>query len=278
MTRYYVGGGALLSAVLALWLLLFRAGMSVYRTDVVVLGGLALVPAAAWVWIASRPLRTTPPREAGPVPAPPGRLPWNRFHRVMPFPLGVGLVLPSLSVVTEPAIRPDGDDLRRLRAIQEAGAEVVTGSVVSVHRLTRDDPKYPMFSGDFTVEVPVRTAGGGTAAGRVEVVDGHLGRQPGGTARRAGADHGHGRRVLPVPGRAPGRARGPGGRGRGVGRRRIGQDVGRRPGVAGGPGVVEGRDVSRRRRAGPGGRGGHAADPPPGSRRRPAARRRPPPS
>ncbi|MFD7257986.1 hypothetical protein [Streptomyces sp. NPDC059874] len=153
--------------------------MSVYRPDVAVLGAVALVLTAGWVWSGSRPVRVTPAREVDPVPAPPARLPWDRFSRFMivPWLLGVTVVLPALSVVTELALRPDGDDLKRIAAIQKAGATVAEGSIVAVHRLQKEDPEFPKYSGDVTVEVPVRTRDGGVGTGRVEVVNGHLGHQ-----------------------------------------------------------------------------------------------------
>lgn len=40
------GGGRAADRVLALWTLLLHAGVSVYRPDVIVLGAVALVPAA----------------------------------------------------------------------------------------------------------------------------------------------------------------------------------------------------------------------------------------
>ncbi|WP_407841277.1 hypothetical protein ACE1OC_40520 [Streptomyces sp. DSM 116496] len=179
------GGGALLSAVLAVWTLLLRAGMSVYRPDVAVLGAVALVLGAVWVWSGSRPVPVAAPRQADPAP-PPARLPvepqWIR--RITPWLLGVAVVLPALSVATELAIRPDGDDLRRIAAIQRAGAETAEGKVVDVHRLTRDDPKVAMFSGDVTVEVPVLAPDGQRVTGRVEVRNGHFGME-GGASRRS---------------------------------------------------------------------------------------------
>ncbi|MEU9415910.1 hypothetical protein [Streptomyces sp. NPDC048272] len=178
-TTRYLGAGALLFAVLATWSLLFRAGMSVYRPDVAVLGAVALVLAAGWVWSGSRPVRVMSPREVDSVPAPPARLPWDRFSRftVVSWLLGVMAVLPTLSVVTELALRPDGDDLKRIAAIQKAGAEVAEGSIVAVHRLQKEDLKFPVYSGDVTVEVPVHARGDGVEAGRVEVVNGYLGHQ-----------------------------------------------------------------------------------------------------
>lgn len=169
------GGGALLFAVLAGWTLLLRAGMSVYRPDVVVLGAVALVLGAVWVWSGSRPVRVAAPRQTDPAP-PPARLPveplWIR--RIAPWLLGVAVILPALAVATELAIRPDGDDLRRIAAIQKAGAETAEGTVVATHRLTRDDPKVAMFSGDVTVEVPVLAPDGRRVTGRVEVRNGHF--------------------------------------------------------------------------------------------------------
>ncbi|MEU9034011.1 hypothetical protein AB0D45_03750 [Streptomyces sp. NPDC048352] len=179
MTRYF-GGGALLCAVLAVWRLLLGAGMSVYRPDVVALGAVALALTAGWVWSGSRPVRAASRRQVEPVPAPPTRLPWDRFSRfvILQWLLGLLVLLPAVSVVTELATRPDGDDLRRIAAIQKAGAEVAEGSVVATHRLVKDDPKYPMYSGDVTVEVPLRTRDGAVAGKRrVEVVNGHFGRQ-----------------------------------------------------------------------------------------------------
>lgn len=82
-------------------------------------------------------------RPVGRDPSQPARLPveplWIR--RITPWLLGVAVILPALSVATELAIRPDDDDLRRIAAIQKAGAETAEGTVVSVGRRTWDDPK-----------------------------------------------------------------------------------------------------------------------------------------
>ncbi|MCY0929199.1 hypothetical protein OTB20_23970 [Streptomyces sp. H27-H1] len=162
-------GGALLCAGLASWRLLLSAGMSVYRTDVIVIGGVALVLGAGWVWSGSRPLRLAPPRQIEPVPPPPARLPRRRLRLLMPWLLGVAVILPALAVVTELALRPDGADLKRIAAIQKAGAEVAEGRIVFARRLAKEDPKVPYYSGDVTVEL--------AGKGSVEVVNGHFGRR-----------------------------------------------------------------------------------------------------
>ncbi|MEV7547761.1 hypothetical protein, partial [Streptomyces sp. NPDC089915] len=135
MTRS-LGGGALLFAVLALWMLLFDFGVSVYRPDVAVLGAMALAPAAGWVWSASRPIQVMPPRQVEPVPAPPAKLPWKRpFRDFLPLLLAVTVVLPLTAVLTELVSRPDGEDLKRIAAIQKAGAQVGRGTIVELHRV-----------------------------------------------------------------------------------------------------------------------------------------------
>ncbi|MGW0390467.1 hypothetical protein ACWDYJ_06115 [Streptomyces sp. NPDC003042] len=175
MTRF-LGGGALLFAVLALWTLLFHAGMSVYRPDVAVLGAVALALAAGWVWSGSRPIPVTPPRQVEPVPAPPAKLPWKRpFRDFLPLLLAVVVVLPALAVATELATRPDGNDLKRIAAIQKAGAEVTRGTIAGVHRVNRQETKIAVATGDATVEVPLHAPGGGsTGTRRLEVVNGHF--------------------------------------------------------------------------------------------------------
>ncbi|MFE9479998.1 hypothetical protein ACFYNM_15510 [Streptomyces spororaveus] len=120
-------------------------------------------------------------RPVGRDPSQPARLPveplWIR--RITPWLLGVAVILPALSVATELAIRPDGDDLRRIAAIQKAGAETAEGTVVSVGRRTWDDPKVAMFSADVTVEVPVLALDGRRVTGRVAVRNGHFGMEGG---------------------------------------------------------------------------------------------------
>ncbi|MFF4389441.1 hypothetical protein ACFY0G_22040 [Streptomyces sp. NPDC001552] len=168
MTRYS-GGGALLFVGLAVWRLLIGAGMSVYRPDVIALGAVAVVLGAGWVWSGSRPVPIELPREVEPVPAPPAWIPWRRFSLVTPCLVGVAVVLPAVAVVTDLATRPDGADLKRIAAIQQAGAEVAEGRIVLVHRLEKEDPKVPYYSGDVTVEIPGR--------GPVEVRNGHFKRR-----------------------------------------------------------------------------------------------------
>ncbi|MFJ9338597.1 hypothetical protein ACIRP0_04805 [Streptomyces sp. NPDC101733] len=175
MTRS-LGGGALLFAVLALWTLLFHVGISVYRPDVAVLGAVALALAAGWVWSASRPIPVTSPRQVEPAPAPPAKLPWKRpFRDFLPLLLAVLVVLPALAVLTELITRPDGDDLKRIAAIQKAGAEVTRGTIVEVHRVKSGKNKEVADTVDVTVEVPAHGAGGGrTDTRRLEVVSGHI--------------------------------------------------------------------------------------------------------
>ncbi|MCX5380796.1 hypothetical protein [Streptomyces sp. NBC_00091] len=175
-----LGGGALLFAVLALWTLLFHAGMSVYRPDVAVLGAVALALAAGWVWSAARPIPVTPPRTVEPAPAPPAKLPWRRpFRDYLTLLLIVVAGLPALAVVTELMSRPDGDDLKRIAAIQKAGAEMTRGTIVGVHRVTSGKSKYMVATADLTVEVPLHGpkgggTGGSTGTTRLKVAGGHV--------------------------------------------------------------------------------------------------------
>ncbi|MFJ8012862.1 hypothetical protein [Streptomyces sp. NPDC096339] len=173
-----LGGGALLFAALTLWTLLFHAGVSVYRPDVVALGALALASAAGWVWSGSRPIPVTPPGQVEPVPAPAAKLPWRRpFRDFLPLLLAVVVVLPAVVVVAELMSRPDGDDLKRIAAIQEAGAEVAWGTVVKVEQVKKKAYKEMPATADVTVEVPVPVpglGGGSSDTTRLEVANGHI--------------------------------------------------------------------------------------------------------
>lgn len=76
--------------------------------------------------------------------------------------------------------QPHGADLRRIVAIQKAGAEVARGRIGEVHRVEVADSKNRVMRGDVAVEVPLRSAGGGIVGStRLEVVNGNLGRQEG---------------------------------------------------------------------------------------------------
>ncbi|MCX5404633.1 hypothetical protein OHA37_12155 [Streptomyces sp. NBC_00335] len=164
--------------VLALWWLVLGAGVSVYRPEVIALGAVALALTAGWAWSQSRPVPIVPPREAGPVPAPPARLPGKPESRFFWWLKVAVLIFPAAAAVGTLAARTEGGDLRRIAAIQEAGAEVAQGRIVEVHRLEALDSRIPVVDGDVTVEVPLRSPGGGIVGkGRVEVVDGFLGRQ-----------------------------------------------------------------------------------------------------
>lgn len=175
-TTRFLGGGALLFAVMAMWTLLFHAGMSVYRPDVAVLGALALALAAGWVWSASRPIPVAPPRQVEPAPAPPAKLPWKRpFRDYLTLLLMVVACLPAVAVAAELMARPDGDGLRRIAAIQKAGAEVTRGTIVEAHRVKTNNSKYMVATADVAVEVPVHDAKGGSpGTRRLEVADGHI--------------------------------------------------------------------------------------------------------
>ncbi|MEU9029024.1 hypothetical protein AB0D46_16180 [Streptomyces sp. NPDC048383] len=141
-----------------------------------ILGAVALALAAGWVWSASRPIPITPPRQVEPLPAPPAKLPWKRpFRDFLPLLLAVVVVLPAVAVLTELITRPDGDDLKRIAAIQKAGAEVTRGTIVEVHRVKSGKNKEVADTADVTVEVPVHAPGGGsTDTRRLEVVSGHI--------------------------------------------------------------------------------------------------------
>lgn len=173
-----LGGGALLFAVLALWTLLFNFGVSVYRPDVAVLGAVALALAAGWVWSAARPIPVAPPRQVEPVPAPPAKLPWKRpFRDFLPLLLAVVVVLPAVAVFTELITRPDAGDLKRIAAIQKAGAAVTRGTIVELHRVKSGKNKEVADTADVTVEVPAPgpgPAGGSAGTTRLEVVSGHI--------------------------------------------------------------------------------------------------------
>ncbi|MBT2468450.1 hypothetical protein J7E97_11315 [Streptomyces sp. ISL-66] len=172
MTRF-LGGGALVCAISGIWILLYHAGMDVRRPDVTVPWGAALVLAAGWVWAGSRPVPVPPLRTVDPAPAPPTRLPMRRFRGVLPWLLTLLVVWPALSVVTEVSGRADGDDMRRIAAIQKAGAAVAKGRVVDVQSLVRNGNLW--YDGDVTVELPVRT--GGASHGTVEVLNAHFGQK-----------------------------------------------------------------------------------------------------
>lgn len=202
-TARYSGGAALLCAVLALWWTVLGAGVSVYRPEAIALAAAALLLAAGWVWSASGPVQIAPPREVEPVPAPPARLPWRRSSRFLPWLFCVVVVLPAVAVIADLATRTEGEHLRRIAAIQKAGAEVAQGKIVAVRRLTAADSRTPLMSGDVTVSVPLRSRGGGIIGnGRVEVVDGYLGRQDAlSLSQRTGAafDGPNGPSSKPVP-------------------------------------------------------------------------------
>ncbi|MFJ5551918.1 hypothetical protein [Streptomyces sp. NPDC093225] len=170
-----LGGGALLCAALGTWSLLFRAGMAVERFDVAELWGAALVLTAGWTWAGSRPVRIPPRREVVPVPAPPGQLPLRPLRWVLRWLLVALLAVPAVAVVTELAGRADGDAMRRIAAVQEAGAVLVDGRITAVDRLVKNPSKW--YDGDLEVEVPVRTGAGAAAAGgtTLQVRNAHLG-------------------------------------------------------------------------------------------------------
>ncbi|MFJ4769032.1 hypothetical protein ACIP88_07945 [Streptomyces uncialis] len=156
-----------LLAAVAIWSAVFRSGGGMPRVDVAVLSGAALLCAGGRVWAArrsaagdaARPEVTAEP--GGAVPAPPTRLP-VRVPRTVRFRLVLllGVFVPVM--VIDLAARPDGDHVRLIGAIQRTGAVAAKGTITEITGL-RDEAgvnKRRYYSGDVTVEVPVRDPGG----------------------------------------------------------------------------------------------------------------------
>ncbi|GLF94566.1 hypothetical protein [Streptomyces yaizuensis] len=157
--------GAVLSATAAALRFVFGPGIAHPRIDVVVLGGLSLVLMAGWAWAGSR---THPGpgvaaslekvSDASSAPPPPNGIPLRRLPFLgAAFAVVLALVLLPVLVV-ELASRPDGGDLRRISAIQKAGAEVRWGQIVSIDN-ARDSgytpyPDHDFDRADLVLEVP----------------------------------------------------------------------------------------------------------------------------
>ncbi|MFF0450167.1 hypothetical protein ACFYT4_27900 [Streptomyces sp. NPDC004609] len=132
-----LGGAALLAAACAMLLFIFTPGIAVPRTDVAVSGAVALLCAAAWGVVVFRSGRRAekppPPSDRIPspaAPAPPARLPMHRSGAWIRLLMVLTVVL-LVQFHAELAIRPDGDDARRVSAIQKAGERLAQGTIVS---------------------------------------------------------------------------------------------------------------------------------------------------
>ncbi|MEU4466294.1 hypothetical protein AB0G20_21810 [Streptomyces sp. NPDC024017] len=114
------------------------------------------------------------------MPAPPARLPVRPSRRARSH-LVVIVCLFVPAAYLDLAARPDGDDVRRIGAIQKAGAATAQGTITAVSGLRQEGSvnKRMHYSGDVTVEVAGEEPG---TVQRITAPDSQLG-----TARSAGA-------------------------------------------------------------------------------------------